>query len=417
MKVLWFSNSPAAAYNKAIKGTGGWMIALDKAVQDCVELHVAYNYPYKQKPFQNGKTWYHPIFSGNIVNNSLLHRLMPNRHKDLTDAYLKVIQEVCPDIIHIHGSENSFHRIAGMTDIPIVLSIQGNPTVYAMKFDAGFHGNYRHAKIGNLTIQSLIFGRRSYNDDLRNLKWLSELEQKDFLKINYIIGRTDWDRRITRVLAPQSRYFIGNEALRDSFYNHEWKMDAPKDKIIIHTTNGDVYYKGFETICHTITLLNRMGMNIEWRVAGVSKESKINKITKKFLGKDYPRQGLILMGSLDERHLLDSLMTSHLYVMPSHIENSPNNLCEAMMLGMPCITTLAGGSDTILVNKQEGIVIQEGDPWSMAGAILELKNDWEQAVYYGHKAREHARQRHDKDVIVGELLKTYQIIIDSNKEQ
>ena len=111
MKILWFSNSPAAAYDNAIKGTGGWMAALDRAVQDKVELHVAYNYPYRQDPFKNGNTWYYPVYTGNIIGESIKRRLFPKKRKDLTEEYLKLVHDIRPDLIHIHGSENSFHCI------------------------------------------------------------------------------------------------------------------------------------------------------------------------------------------------------------------------------------------------------------------------------------------------------------------
>ncbi len=418
MKVLWFSNSPAAAYSESLKGTGGWMVALDRAIQEKVELHVAYNYPYNQPPFKNGKATYHPVFSGNIVLESLKNRWLPNYHKELVEEYLSIVDEVKPDIIHIHGSENTYHQIVGKTDIPIVLSIQGNPTVYAHKYYSGFHGAYRRKKIGKLNLKSFVFGRHSFKNGLEGLEWLSRIEQEDLPHIRNIIGRTDWDRRITRILAPNSQYYVVNEALRDSFYLNEWKMETPKDKLIIHTTNGNSYYKGFETICQTLNLLNSLdnhGLDLEWRVAGVSEKSEINSITKKYLSKNYPEKGLVLMGSLDEKGLIDSLLSSHIYVMPSHIENSPNNLCEAMLLGMPCITTLAGGSDSILINNKEGLVIQDGDPWSMAGAILELKNDWQQAVLYGQEARKHAMIRHDRESIVNDLLEVYQTIINDSE--
>ena len=82
---------------------------------------------------------------------------------------------------------------------------------------------------------------------------------------------------------------------------------------------------------------------------------------------------------------------------------------------MPCVTTLAGGSDTILINKKEGLVIQDGDPWSMAGAILELKNDWKTAVMYGVDARLHALKRHNRETIVNNLMESYRTIIENNE--
>ena len=315
MKVLWFSNSPAGAYEDKVKGTGGWMVSLDKAIRNQVELHVAYLYPYKQASFQNGQTTYHPIYSGNI----LLKRFLGNYKKNFLADYLRVINDVKPDIIHIHGSENTFHSILDYVDIPVVLSVQGNLTVYAQKYLSGFHGQYLNFKRGKCTIKSIILGRKSYKDGWDFLRRMSIIEQKNLLHLKYVIGRTDWDYRITRILAPNSNYFVCNEVLRDSFYSYLWHNTYRSGRIVIHTTNGDNYYKGFETLCHALHLLNGLGLDVEWRVAGVSEDSAINRITKKYLKQNYPKKGLRLMGSLDENGLVESLLSSHLYVMPSHI--------------------------------------------------------------------------------------------------
>lgn len=415
MKVLWFSNSPAAAYSDITKGTGGWMVALDCALQSHVELHVAYLYPYKRMPFKNRETTYYPIYSGNIIAENLKKRFLRNTRRDFTNDYLKIIETVQPDIIHIHGTENTFHTILGKVNIPVVISIQGNPSVIAYKYRSGFMGKFEKEKVGKITFKSLIFGRNSFRDGYNNLTRMAELEQKTLLDAKYIIGRTDWDRRITRVFAPSSRYFIGNEMLRETFYKVSWNKGKPNDKIIIHTTNGNNYYKGFEVLCYALSLLNNVGYNVEWRVAGVSEDSKIVNITKRFLGNNYPKNGLKLLGSLDEDKLSLSLVSSHLYVMPSHIENSPNNLCEAMILGLPCIATHAGGTASILKDKEEGIIIQDGDPWALAGAVIEMVGDWEKAKQYGANARQKALIRHNPDAIIRELIETYQEIINENK--
>jgi glycosyltransferase involved in cell wall biosynthesis len=97
--------------------------------------------------------------------------------------------------------------------------------------------------------------------------------------------------------------------------------------------------------------------------------------------------------------------------MPSHIENSPNNLCEAMILGMPCIATFVGGTGSLLNDGHEGILIQDGDPWSMAGAIVELKEEFDRAISMGEHARKRALIRHDKDRIASELQGIYSNIL------
>jgi glycosyltransferase involved in cell wall biosynthesis len=417
MKVLWFSNTPALGseylnINSAIKGTGGWIHALNKAIQEEVKLSVAFHYPYAVPKFTFYKTDYHPIYTGNIIIQNFKKRFLGKVYdQDFLENYLKIIEEVKPDVIHIHGTENSFLCILEKTRIPIVISIQGNLNAIHHKFISGFHGKYLKVINEKITVKSLVFGRNNFKKGYLNMQKMAVLEKNHLRYSQHIIGRTDWDKRITRILAPDSRYFQGNELLRNGFYEKHWNNEFTTGKIVLFTTSGDRYYKGFETICQALTLLNELGLAVEWRVAGVSESSLITKITKKHLGKIYPTKGLVLLGALEEFELINNLQQAHLYIMASHIENSPNNLCEAMILGMPCVATFAGGTSSMLKDGEEGILIQDGDPWAMAGAILEMRSSSEFAVSMGIKARLSALKRHCKDDIVSQLLDIYQIVI------
>jgi glycosyltransferase involved in cell wall biosynthesis len=241
-------------------------------------------------------------------------------------------------------------------------------------------------------------------------------EERNLKNTKFILGRTAWDKRITRVLAPKSLYLHGDEILRDSFYQYQWSQNK-HSKIIIHTTNGNYFYKGFETLCQSLNEINKLGLECEWRVAGVKANDLIVKVTKRKLGKEFPNKALVLLGELDEKSLVKKLLETHIYVMPSHIENSPNNLCEAMMLGIPCIATFVGGTGSLLKDGDDGILIQDGDPWAMAGAILELAEDPEKAMQMGEKGRKRALQRHEKERITNSLLETYQTIINNSESQ
>ena len=77
----------------------------------------------------------------------------------------------------------------------------------------------------------------------------------------------------------------------------------------------------------------------------------------------------------------------HIYIAISHIENSPNSLCEALILGAPCIATNAGGTSSLIEDGNNGILIQDGDAYSMAGAIIELTENYNIAIDYGNSAR------------------------------
>ena len=51
----------------------------------------------------------------------------------------------------------------------------------------------------------------------------------------------------------------------------------------------------------------------------------------------------------------DRFLKSHMYLCPSAIENSPNSLGEAMLLGVPCVAADVGGISSIFENGKDGI--------------------------------------------------------------
>jgi glycosyltransferase involved in cell wall biosynthesis len=331
--------------------------------------------------------------------------------------YLDIINKVQPDIIHIHGTENSFGCIINKTNIPVVVSIQGIVTVIAQKFNTGIEPKYLGIRKYNLRLglKNLLL-QHTFKSEIPLFKKMKKRELKNFQFTKYIIGRTAWDRRVTTVLAPSAKYYHCEEILREKYYEERWIKPVKCNKFIIHSTSKSSALKGFETICAALHELNKAGViNIEWRVAGIDQSDLIVKVVKKQLKAKYPSVGLVLLGNLNENQLIEKIKEANVFVMASHIENSPNNLCEAMMLGIPCIATFVGGTGTILKDGTEGVLIQDNDPWAMAGAIIELKNNVNKAAEYGQRARVAALKRHDKGINIARLLDIYEKVINNNK--
>lgn len=419
IRVLWFSNSSANAdeyFNSVLKGTGGWLKALNIALQDKVDLHIAFYYTYNENfKFQN--TFYYPL-KMNSSFKAKIKRVVFNKVKDHHDIknYLDIVNHVKPDIIHIHGTEEPFLGIQGRTKVPIVVSIQGNLTVYLYKYFNGFERKYLRFKSYKPYSIKRFFFPQSFKSNYIQFVKRQKIEERNLKDAKYIMGRTAWDYRITRILSKGSKYFSEDRILRESFYNIVWKPNQ-NDRTIIHTTNSNIFYKGFETLCQALYELNMVGFECEWRVAGISDDDLIVKITKSKLKHKYPKHGLRLLGKLNENELVTALSNADIFVMPSHIENNVNSLCEAMIIGMPCISTFVGGVGSLIQDGDEGLLIQSGDPWAMAGAIIELASDKEKAFRLGQNARKKALLRHDKKRIADELVYNYHRIIAESKEK
>jgi glycosyltransferase involved in cell wall biosynthesis len=101
-----------------------------------------------------------------------------------------------------------------------------------------------------------------------------------------------------------------------------------------------------------------------------------------------------------------------MYVSASHIENSPNSVAEAQLLGMPVIATDVGGTSTYIENKKSGLLIPSGDPYALAGMIKSLSMDQALQKTIARNARKEALERHNKDRIVKCLLEAYASILN-----
>jgi len=66
----------------------------------------------------------------------------------------------------------------------------------------------------------------------------------------------------------------------------------------------------------------------------------------------------------------------------------------------------------MMTDNVDGILIQDGDPYAMAGAVLELMENYHKAIEYGNNARQKALKRHDKSVIVNDLLTIYNTVVN-----
>jgi glycosyltransferase involved in cell wall biosynthesis len=194
--------------------------------------------------------------------------------------------------------------------------------------------------------------------------------------------------------------------LRSQFFISKWGSPGNK-KLIIHTTILGATYKGVDNIFLTSELLIAWGLDFEWRIAGITPDDVVIKLWLSYLKKKIRDFPVLFLGPLNTTELVNRLLEAHIYIHPSHIENSSNSICEAMLLGMPVIATYAGGTPDILKDKEEGILVQNGDHFHMAGAIIEMTRNHEKAIEFGKNARSRALIRHDPEHIVNQLVRTY----------
>ena len=76
-----------------------------------------------------------------------------------------------------------------------------------------------------------------------------------------------------------------------------------------------------------------------------------------------------LMGN--KKNLHECMADAEMFVLSSDYEGQSNSLLEAMMMGLPCISTDCAGSDEIIQNRVNGLIVPVGDVAALANAMLE----------------------------------------------
>lgn len=422
MKILWFTNSPCGSIKRnpalTVK-SGGWLISLEAEIkkEKNIQLEVAYFSDKHEKSFAFENVKYYPMCRNKFDAGKGLSRIrerfisQEDKDKKALPIMLDVARQSQPDIIHIHGTEEAFGLLVKyIKDIPIVFSIQGMIAPYREKYFSGIPKKYAY-KFDLLCDKIKGVGiKKSY----QSFCYRAEREKQYLSQANYIFGRTFWDRDCTLALNPKRKYYVVNEILRPEFYKKQWKGFFSNNVIKIVSTISGGIYKGMETVLKAACLLKQYGnLKFEWHIAGYTSSTKWVRICEKMTGILAKDCNIVFHGRIDAEPLSDLLCKSDIYVHVSHIENSPNSVCEAMILGMPVIASYAGGTASLLKHEEDGILYQDGDPYVLAGAIIDWAQYPQKAINCAEKGFAKAIVRHNKQEIISMLNSAYkEILVD-----
>ena len=112
--------------------------------------------------------------------------------------------------------------------------------------------------------------------------------------------------------------------------------------------------------------------------------------------------------------VVDLLQQSWGFVLPSRNEGMPNALLEAMACGLPCIATRVSGSEDIISDDFNGILVESEQPVQMADALRRLIGDAELAQRLGREARVTVVREHQLAQMAERCLAFYHQILAEN---
>ena len=398
-------------------GGQGWIGSLYRQLKktslEAIELGVAFTYSSNIKERIDEVTFYGIKANNPSGLKKWLYYLAGYKrlsHLDYYEEISSVVNDFKPDVIHLWGVENILASVAHYKDIPVVAHLQGILSLCIYKYYP--YGSNAHSfRLDRFSKREWILNN-GYIFGERIMRHRAEIEKKHLKAVPAVMGRTSWDKEIAYFNNPKVKYYHVDEALRQPFYTAPCWNKRRSGKFIVFSTISETIYKGLDVILKAAAVLKEYDyFDFEWQIAGVRQNSEYSRWMEIITDIKCSNVNICCLGLQSPDQLVQGLLNADLYVHPSYIDNSPNSLCEAQYLGVPCCATNVGGVSSLIIDKVSGILLPSNAPFDMAMAIKECydnENIWRE---YAKKGKEDAQKRHNPDTIIRQLISVYKDLI------
>jgi len=333
--------------------------------------------------------------------------------------FREIMDDFKPDMIHIFGTEFphalAAAKVFGKKERTLI-GIQGVISRCAEEY---------FADLPEYVVKRATFRDRLKKDSVINQQEKFRLrginENKALKLAGHITGRTDFDRTYSGTVCEGAVYHSMNETLRPQFYEGDWdEKTCCRHRIFF--SQADYPLKGFHFMLEALPAIMEAFPDTEVVVAGnslVSKKTYVDRIKRSSYGKyllelieKNKLQGKIrFTGSLSADQMKEQYLNCHTFVCASVLENSPNSLGEAMLLGVPVVASRVGGIPSMVEHGKDGLLFERGNSKELAEHVISLWKDEDFCATIGKNGQKRARVTHDAKKNYERLIEIYHAIM------
>ena len=295
----------------------------------------------------------------------------------------EIVLQFTPDLVHVFGTEYP-HALATARVFrkpeKLLVGIQGVISECA---------NSYQADLPREVYERATFRDRIKKDTIRRqqekFSKRGEMEVKILRIAGNVTGRTEFDKAFTSKTNPDAIYYPMNETMRSCFYEGAWSPEQC-EKHTIFFSQADYPLKGFHYLLEAMPRILKEFPDAKIRVAGNGllrgknpigrlKISSYGKYLEELIAKYALEDKVTFLGMLSAEEMKEQYLGCHTLVCASALENSPNSVAEAMLLGTPVVAACVGGIPSMITDRVEGLLYEGGNVEKLADTIIELWKD------------------------------------------
>jgi len=182
--------------------------------------------------------------------------------------------------------------------------------------------------------------------------------------------------------------------------NPEEKISSKKNSVPkLFFLSNLIEAKGVYVLLDALKILNDCGVEFDCNLVGGEGDISLMKLNKKI--NDLKLQNCVAyLGKKYNDDKYEIFQSSDIFLFPTfyHNECFPLVLLEAMMFGLPVISTNEGGITDIVKNGETGFIVDKQNQEKLAEKIKHLIDNPEKASLIGEKGRKHFLEKYTLEV-------------------
>jgi glycosyltransferase involved in cell wall biosynthesis len=164
------------------------------------------------------------------------------------------------------------------------------------------------------------------------------------------------------------------------------------------------YHKGIFYLIKAFSMLKKDIPKAKLVIVG---EGKLKNGIKSFIDALNLENSVKILGGVESEYLPSIYAASDLFVLPSIMEGFGIVLLEAMATGKPCVTTMVGGIEDVVIDGKTGIIVPPADTVSLYHAMKTILVNDDLAKKLGMAGRKRVKENFTWDIVAKRTVDVY----------
>lgn len=356
------------------KGSGGWLTAAIKEFEhkNNYEIAVVTTYTTKERMKKSvGNITYYLLPGGTPANYNW-------DKKSNIQQWEYVKNDFKPDIIQLWGTEfpHALTAITVMNNVPSIIYVQGIKSAIGRYY----LGCMTDSELRSSWTWKSFFFRKGLKNKQKEFLAHKKIELSIYQQADYVIGENSWCEANSLLLNPKIQYKVSHLPIDQIFFDYRWTLEGMKPHTIFCNASG-YPVKGTHVLLKAVAIVKRKYPDVVLYVPGMQEWATMDFKAKaesysSFLHKQIVKLNLEdnvkFLGMVSHKEMACHIQNANVYVMSSCIENHSSSLIEAMCVGAPCISSVVGGVQDLVMHGVNGMLYRYEEHALLALYIMEL---------------------------------------------